>query len=334
MKPKIVSAPDFQTVYAQLTRLLTDQGVWVEISYSDGSRRWMVEYPGPVTWVVEHPHRGCWSFIPGRRLNPFFAAAEVFWILGGRADASWIAQFNRGMLNFLDPGEDIYNAPYGQRIFRWGIEGINQIDAAVNRLLEDPSSRRAVVCLWDPRRDHSVSRDIACNVAVQFLVRGGKLHTYIYQRSNDLIWGTPHNILQFQHLAADVMGRLEAGGLRVDRGCHAVTVGSMHYYVDLYPDKLATVRDWAPRAGYFEHPEVFPPSPGRLQTLLRMVLGEFFIGGRPTLIEEGNALDYWDSLAALTLIYRAGSTKAARREALRRYRLSDPFPALVEDFWS
>jgi hypothetical protein len=94
-----------------------------------------------------------------------------------------------------------------------------------------------VISLWDPIRDNLVkSKDIPCNNLVYFSLRSGVLHQTVVIRSNDVVWGTPHNAIQFTHLLA-----LVAGNLGAEMGTLTYVVQNLHYYLDLYDPTLGHI---------------------------------------------------------------------------------------------
>src|SRR5271167_1899813 len=73
----------------------------------------------PESVCLEYTRPGyCWMRIPGRKFNPFFALAEVMWILSGNGNVEWISYFNKQMLAYSDGKEDFHGA-YGLRIRKW-----------------------------------------------------------------------------------------------------------------------------------------------------------------------------------------------------------------------
>lgn len=219
--------------YYALIRDLTQFGREVTVR---GKR--VLEFKSPVTLIYDRPGF-CWMNIPGRKFNPFFALAEVAWILSGDGSVKWISYFNKNLLNLAaDPGENEFHGAYGTRIRRWPHppngghwqEAIDQIEEVVRKLKADPHSRQAVISLWDPHRDNKiVSKDYPCNNMLYFSLRKDKLDMTVIQRSNDLVWGTPYNAIQFTHILA-----LIAGELRVDMGKITYVIQNMHYYLDEY----------------------------------------------------------------------------------------------------
>lgn len=130
-----------------------------------------IEFAGPTSWTIHKPWN-CWQTRPDRKINPFFAAAEIFWILGGNDNVDWICRFNENMRTFADKGHPTFNAGYGNRIRRYPFAdlGVDQVLSVVKRLKEDKHTRRAVIGLWHPLFDNRKSNDIAC-VSGETIVR-------------------------------------------------------------------------------------------------------------------------------------------------------------------
>lgn len=214
----------------------------------------------PQTWILTHPTE--WALcIPGRRLNPFFALAEVVWMWAGMGGADFISFYNKSITQFLDEGVPYFNAAYGKRVRHWGYREepfrqlpylissghapesveIDQLKHVIRKLQGDPFTRQAAVCLWDVVKDnYTVSKDYPCNNMIYFSQRDGKLNMQVVIRSNDLVWGTPYNMCQFVHLQA-----LMAGSLELKIGTFTVMCANLHFYKNLYPDALESVVGWA-----------------------------------------------------------------------------------------
>lgn len=87
--------------------------------------------------------------------------------------------------------------------------GVNQIDYVVRKLTETPSSRRAIVSLFEPR-GHEAMDDPPCLNHIQFLRRNGELNMHALFRSNDMLsaWGA--NAYALAHLQKEVLVRINA----------------------------------------------------------------------------------------------------------------------------
>lgn len=177
--------------------------------------------------------------IPGRNFNPFFALAEVVWILSGNGNVEWIAYYNKNMRKFADEGKEDFHGAYGLRMRRWplntmGWVTVDQLGVAIDKLKHEPLSRQAVISLWDPERDNLMkSNDFPCNNVVYLRLRGGILDQTVVQRSCDLIWGAPYNAVQFSHIHAYLAGCL---GAKIGKLTYIIQ--NLHYYEELYKPTL------------------------------------------------------------------------------------------------
>lgn len=122
---------------------------------------------------------------PHRNANPFFQLMECVWMFAGdRSD--WIVKFNKRMASYMDYGN--FHGAYGSRwANHWNID---QVVEVIKLLKETPNTRRAYISLWDPDADLNMPyKDLPCNVGMAFQTRKGRLNGYVFNRSNDLIWG-------------------------------------------------------------------------------------------------------------------------------------------------
>jgi len=171
---------------------------------------------------LSDPRRRLIHLPPVRLLNPAFAVAEAMWIISG-SDASWIFDFNKRLERYADGG--VLRGAYGPRLRRW--HGVDQLDRARHQLLADPSSRRAVVQLFDPVRDLAGGSDIPCTLGYRFFLRDGRLDMHTTMRSNDLWLGFPYDVF-----TATVIQELVAGWLGVALGEYRHSVDSLHLYAE------------------------------------------------------------------------------------------------------
>lgn len=197
----------------------------------------------PVVVELKKSYLNRFLFIPGRKLNYAFALAEVIWILSGRGDYEFIGYYNKNMGKYLDVEnvEDIdlissstthnFHASYGRRIRNpYTDRHIDQLDAVYCKLQKDPSTRQAVVTLWDVLWDNYIdSKDFPCNIACMFKITNNQLDISVIRRSNDIIWGYPYNIIQFTSIQEYM-----ANWLGVEVGSYYEYIDSLHMYEDEY----------------------------------------------------------------------------------------------------
>jgi len=155
------------------------------------------EYPTPVTTRHIYPRERV-LFNVERNANPYFHFMEALWMLAGRCDVAWIAQFNPRMKEYSDDGVSFHGA-YGYRWrFAFDLDGgaeddyADQLVKIVRMLKKDFNERRAVLSMWNPIWDleRPDCRDLPCNTTVFFKIREGRLTMTVCCRSNDIVWGT------------------------------------------------------------------------------------------------------------------------------------------------
>lgn len=103
-----------------------------------------------------------------------------------------------------------------------GIQEMDQVDYVLYLLKNDPSSRRIMTNLFN----HSELKDMAlepCAYGTQWLVKGGKLHLILNQRSQDMLTANGWNVMQYaalQYMFAQI-SNLKVGTLTHNIGdCH------------------------------------------------------------------------------------------------------------------
>lgn len=184
-----------------------------------------LEVPCPVATVYSHPME-CVCFHPGRKINPFFHFFEALWILGGREDVDYVAQFNPNMRQFSDNGK-VFHAPYGYRLRQHF--GFDQLNQAICILKEDPDTRQVVLSIWDPKVDLGMrTKDLPCNDMIMLKVRDNKLYMRVCCRSNDMIWGAyGANAVQFSFIMEYI-----ANGAGYGIGTYTQISDSFHVYTE------------------------------------------------------------------------------------------------------
>ncbi len=102
-----------------------------------------------------------------------------------------------------------YEYSYGPRIFNFrGKDQIN--DFVIPLLKKDPTSRRAIITLFDPSTDSNIlSKNIPSLLYMYFKIKDNRLALTCSIRSNDLFIGWPGNIYQIiilQRHVAELLG--------------------------------------------------------------------------------------------------------------------------------
>ncbi len=156
------------------------------------------------------------------RGKPFSCVGELCWYLAKTNRTEFVAHYIREYRKFDEEGR-IFGG-YGPRLFkRW--KGVRQFDNVIEILRKKPTTRQAVLQLFDSKDLAKPHKDVPCTCTLQFLLRGDQLHLIVYMRSNDVIKGLPHDIFCFtmlQEIAARTLG--------VELGTYKHCVGSLHLY--------------------------------------------------------------------------------------------------------
>lgn len=155
----------------------------------------------PVTITYSHPTERV-LFNQARDANPFMHLYESLWMLAGRNDVAPLAYYAKNFLNYSDDGKTL-NGAYGYRWrhaerYEWSnptdlyrSENVDQLKILIDHLKADPTSRRAVLQMWNVEDDllkiglkeitteankqyrtfSPPSRDVCCNLSVMFSLR-------------------------------------------------------------------------------------------------------------------------------------------------------------------
>lgn len=184
--------------------------------------------PAPVLTMYTHPtERVLFSAL--RDANPFFHHMEALWMLGGRRDVEFPASYAKQIAAYSDDGVTLHGA-YGHR---WRAHFCtDQLLRIIELLRTEPTTRRAVLAMWDAASDPGMAanggRDVPCNTHAYFEVDDGVLNMTVCCRSNDAIWGAyGANAVHFSMLQQFVA---EAAGYGV--GWYAQLSNNLHVYVD------------------------------------------------------------------------------------------------------
>jgi thymidylate synthase len=116
------------------------------------------------------------------------------------------------------------NSNYGYQWMR-----CEQLDNVVDMLRTNPSTRQAVISIYDGKEMNKYHYDTPCTYAVQFSIVDDKLCMSVYMRSNDLWYGFCNDQYQFASLQEMVADKLS-----IKTGWYYHHAHNLH----LYNDKL------------------------------------------------------------------------------------------------
>lgn len=162
-----------------------------------------------------------------RNINPMWTAAEVVWFMGGRSDVKFMQDLGFKNWNEFVNKDGIVESATGYR-WRHRFGRLDQLMAVIDKLDADPSSRQAVLLSWNPNDDLlKPGPNAPCVMLWHMHIIDGLLHMSVIQRSADLYFGLPHDIL-----GARIVQELIAAGLDVTPGNLSYQVSNAHLYED------------------------------------------------------------------------------------------------------
>lgn len=242
------------------------------------------------------------------RGKPYSCLGELFWYLAKTNDLAFIKYYIPVYEKYAD-GNEIFGG-YGPRLFNWN--GIDQMANIMGLLRERPSSRKAVIQLFDAEDIVGEHNDVPCTCTLQFMIRGKRLLLFANMRSNDAYWGLPHDIFSFTMLQEIV-----ARTLNVEPGTYKHAVGSLHLY-----DKSIEAAKRFVGEGYQPTETLMPPMPlgdpwPNINCVLRAE-SEIRVEGRCDAAKLASLDPYWADLVRLLQVYRC--KKDNDSETIRRLR--------------
>lgn len=245
---------NFNWIYRDVSSALPSLLRHLEDASEVGSRAGRVKELTHVGITLKEPWRRE-VLVPCRRANIAAQIAETMWVLGGRDDIEWLANYLPRVYDFSDDGKR-WRAGYGARLRGWEPDQddrgpIDQLALVVDKLRTNPLDRQAVVSIWDPALDNEPSKDIPCNNWLSFSSRNGYLDLHVAIRSNDVIWGwSGINAFEWSALLEIVAGLL---GLEAGRLHFSTT--SFHIY-DHHWKKAANILDSEHRTAAYANDEL------------------------------------------------------------------------------
>ena len=276
-------------------------------------------------------------FNPVRRINLPAGIARFLWMMAGSDRLADIAFYEPKVNFFTDDGISIPGSNYGQRILR-SRPGLNQLQAVIERLREDPGTRRAAISIYHPEDAVRMSRDIPCAFGVFYHIRENGLHATTVMRSNNAFILLPYNIFEFALLAEVVAAEVEVPLVSLTH-----TAISMHLYERDVQSAKNVLEGFRQLAG--NEPVTMPQVPSGsapLDQIRRLVILEAELrhaseGLAGTNIEEWiekgeDKLDsYWRQFYYLLLLYVIG--RKAATSGVDRTMALEALESVIEDPW-
>jgi len=234
----------------------------------------------------------------------FSCLGEFLWYMSASNELSHIQYYLPLYNKFSDDGM-ILQGGYGPRLFAQLKNNQEQLHNIIKLLTNKPSSRQAVIQLFDKEDLSSESKDIPCTCTLQFLIRHERLHMLTSMRSNDAFIGLPHDIFAFTMLQEVV-----ARSLGKELGTYKHVIGSLHLYSkDRKKAQMFLDEGWTSNISMPIMPKLSP-----WESISTILCAESRIRkGSEIDLSSLNIDEYWMDIVRLLLIlkmYKSGNSDA------------------------
>lgn len=220
---KLIKADHFNDIFIKSINAINSWGEWTNPRGFDCK-----ELISPQLILTNTEN--CLCTIKKRKLNYAYIVIEKMMFLTGISKPEILISYNKQMANYLNEfGE--FDGAYGPRIN-------GQLDFIYNELKKDKDSRRAVVTIHNRTDNNLNTKDSACTLSLQFLIRNNKLIEIATMRSNDIKWGTCIDIPVFCFFQ-----EVLAYWLNIEKGDYIHNPASLHYYKE-FEEELLTYFDF------------------------------------------------------------------------------------------
>lgn len=166
-----------------------------------------------------------------KKTNEEYVKLETEWYDGQSLNVDKVASVASIWNNICSDNREV-NSNYGYLVY----SRLNhfQFDKCAKALLEDRSSRRAIMIYNRPSMHEDFKRDgmndFICTLSHQFFIRGGKLHSVVNMRSNDAIYGFFNDFAWFATVHKRLLNNLNNQGMSVGLGNLIYSANSFHIY--------------------------------------------------------------------------------------------------------
>jgi thymidylate synthase len=154
-------------------------------------------------------------------------AYELLWFLRGESNIRYLNEHKITIWDEWANAQGELGPVYGVQWRSWRTADqttIDQIQAVIDRIRENPESRRLIVSAWNVGEIHKMALP-PCHMMFQFYVANGTLSCQMYQRSADVFLGVPFNIASYSLLTMMIA---QVCGLQPGEFIH--TLGDAHLY--------------------------------------------------------------------------------------------------------
>lgn len=119
--------------------------------------------------------------------------AEFLWLIGGGTNTGFLKENGVKIWDKWADEDGNLGPVYGYQLRNYNSTGLDQLFETINRLINDPLSRRHVMTMWNPLQIDEM-RLPPCHHTIELVCIRGVLNLKVTMRSVDLFVGLPYDI--------------------------------------------------------------------------------------------------------------------------------------------
>jgi len=162
--------------------------------------------------------------LPARNIDMDYLKAEMDWYNSGSLDVESIGKASTFWNQLADTNGTV-NSNYGFLAKKQKWAGRSQVEWCIDRLIDDPETRQAIINYNQPVHKYPGNKDFVCTIAQSFRRNQGQLDSTVLMRSNDLIYGLTYDLPWFTGLQLDIAEQVDMGP-----GVYNHFAASLHVY--------------------------------------------------------------------------------------------------------
>lgn len=224
----------------------------------------------------------------------YSALGEILWYLSYSDKLEFIEYYIPAYKKDAEADGTLHGA-YGPRLHKMRGEH-DQMSNVIKLLQDNPSSKRAVIQLFDAADIEEKYKEIPCTCTLQFLIRDKRLFLFTHMRSNDAFRGLPHDIFAFTMLQ-EIVARI----LGIEVGEYYHSANSFHIY-----EKDVEATQLYLAEGFQSALSPMPPMPlgDPKEALVKLLEAEKKIRNEDSFVLPNDIDDYWRDFMYLLRAYK------------------------------
>lgn len=177
-----------------------------------------------------------------------YLIAELFWYFSGSDKTDFISKFG-SIWELIKNKDYTINSNYGRSVFYTtiGNTDVLRYDWILNTLIKDSDTRQAILpYTLDRIYSEECGKDFTCTQLQHFFIRNKQLHSIVYIRSSDAVYGLSFDIPWWSLVQQKLFYDLKKANKEIESiGNLEIFIGSSHIYKKHYELCENLVKDYS-----------------------------------------------------------------------------------------